>query len=181
MKTMILSFLSRYKIYVLVAALLFAFAAGAFVTHRLDTLSAKAKEAEQAEQNLAIWKQAYAKGQASAKAIAAHEAANSAQQNSLEAHAIAVIKEVPNHVKESPVKSCISYGFVRVLDAEVNGVLPEQLNLPDGKSDDDCAPLSAAAVASGIISNFKIAKQNEQQLNELIGALHDLENENSEK
>lgn len=87
-----------------------------------------------------------------------------------------VIKDVPKHVPPSSDPGrCVTYGFVRTIDAAILGVRPSELQLPAGKSDTDCSPLEASAVATGIVENVGIARQNAVQLNALIDYLGDQE------
>lgn len=73
--------------------------------------------------------------------------------------------EVPRYVTIH--HPCLSFGFIRVLDAAGLGVSPDSLPLPAGVTDDTCAPLDPAAVAQAIIANIGDARANAEQLNAL--------------
>jgi hypothetical protein len=77
----------------------------------------------------------------------------------------AILVEVPRYVTKD--QACITYGFIRVLDAAAHGVDPATLNLPAGKSDGTCAPLEPAVVASKLVANITAAKLNAEQLDAL--------------
>ena len=63
----------------------------------------------------------------------------------------AQLREVQKHVqKRLGPRGCITYGFVRVLDAAALGVSPDSLPLPAGKSDDSCAPADPDALGRAI-------------------------------
>lgn len=80
-----------------------------------------------------------------------------------------IVKEVPANV--TPVqdaRTCVSYGLVRLHDAAALGVDPGTLPLPAGKSPDDCTSLKASDLATGIVGNYGVARQNAEQLDALI-------------
>lgn len=80
-----------------------------------------------------------------------------------------ITKEVPTYVTVAQdARGCITYGLVRLHDAAALGVDPGTLQLPAGKSDDDCTSLKASDLAAGIVSNYGVAHQNAEQLNALI-------------
>lgn len=93
-----------------------------------------------------------------------------ATQAALTARAKQQLAEVSKHVKTNPT-GCVTYGFVRVLDGAVHGVLAERLALPAGKSDDACTNLNAADVARSVVDNYNTAEANRQQLDALIAVL----------
>lgn len=97
-------------------------------------------------------------------ALTATIAANAAQTIIVTQTEI-VQTEVVRHVKDTV--ACPSYGFVRVLDAEVLGRSPDDLPLPAGTTDDTCAPIGFTALAQSIIANYAIARENAEQLNDL--------------
>lgn len=72
------------------------------------------------------------------------------------------------HVKDHlPPVGCITFGFLRSLDAAGLGVDPAGVELPPGQSDDACAPLSAADYAAAIGDRFSDARANAEQLDAL--------------
>ncbi len=73
--------------------------------------------------------------------------------------------EVPKYVTIN--QPCITLGFVRVLDAAVHGVNPDDLPLAAGQSNDTCAPTDAIALARSIADNYGIARANAEQLDAL--------------
>lgn len=78
------------------------------------------------------------------------------------------LAEVKRHVHAiSATGHCITYGLVRVIDAAVHGVSASDLPLPAGKSDDACAPVSAADLARSIVDNYGTARANASQLDDL--------------
>lgn len=80
-----------------------------------------------------------------------------------------ITKEVPTYVTVAQdARGCVTYGLVRLHDAAALGVDPSTLQLPAGKSDDDCTSLKASDLAAGIVSNYGVSHQNAEQLNALI-------------
>ena len=79
-----------------------------------------------------------------------------------------IAKEVHRHVPpEVNNRLCIPYGVVRVLDAAGTGADPDALPLPAGQSDDTCAPVTAAALAANVATNYAAARGNAEQLGAL--------------
>ena len=77
-----------------------------------------------------------------------------------------LLKEVPTYVtKTTP---CIPWSVVRLHDAAVLGVDPSTLPLPAGQSDDDCSDVESGAFVDTVITNYRAAQANAQQLNDLI-------------
>lgn len=75
------------------------------------------------------------------------------------------IIEVPRYVKDS--STCITYGLVRVLDARALDTDPATLELPAGKSNDACAPVTNTALAASVVNNYGASLQNGEQLEAL--------------
>jgi hypothetical protein len=105
--------------------------------------------------------------------IATIAATQDAQQQSDRANLLA--KELANaqaHLSIPKITaSCVPYGFVRVLYAGSHGVSTDSLSLPAGKSDDACAPIGWAELATAILHDYGQANANAGQLNSLIGLL----------
>lgn len=78
--------------------------------------------------------------------------------------------EVQSHVKTISCPGA-TYGFVRVLVAEIRGVAANSLPIPAGKSDGACSPTSPARLASDLIRLIYTAKANAAQLNALEDAI----------
>ena len=167
-----LGFLQVKLALLLVWTLVVAGGAG-WAVHRID-LSAKLK-----------LELSYAQAQAKAVAAAqaeqhrldsiATEAAQreAANQSSLASAAQARLEEVQSHVAplshaRAMQPGCVTFGFIRVLDAAIHGVTAASLRLPAGGADDACAPVDAATVARSIVRNFAAAAANAEQLDALI-------------
>lgn len=78
---------------------------------------------------------------------------------------LTITKEIPRYVTE--IHGCPTFGFVRVLDARALGADPEDLQLPAGKSNDDCAPISFGTLAENIVRNYGTADSDADQLDGL--------------
>lgn len=107
-------------------------------------------------------------------------AAEVTAQGSIAQNTRTITKEVTQYVHDyvpvpGPTQTvtvgCITYGFVRVLDAAVFGVDPASLPLASGQSDDACTSIDAAALARAIVGNYGIARSNAEQLDALIAAV----------
>ncbi len=98
---------------------------------------------------------------------AAHQEAT--QQRAVADSTAAQLLQVKRHVQNNP--RCVTFGFVRVLDAATHGVLAETLSLPAGKSDAACTKLTANDLANAIVTNYGAARANAEQLNALIAVL----------
>lgn len=79
--------------------------------------------------------------------------------------------EVQKHVKDN--SACISWGFVRVLDAATHGVLADNLPLAPRKSDDACSGFTASQLARSVSDNYAQARGNAIQLDALITFIRD--------
>jgi hypothetical protein len=67
------------------------------------------------------------------------------------------------------VRGCITYEFVRHLDAAIVAHGPASaLPLPAGKPSDTCAPVDAVTVVRWLLGIVETAQANGQQLNDLI-------------
>ncbi len=86
-------------------------------------------------------------------------------QISILRHTSVLKLEVPRYVTID--RPCITWGFMRVHDAAVHGVSPDDLPLPAGKLDGDCAPVDAIALARSIADNYGTARANAEQLDAL--------------
>jgi hypothetical protein len=171
MWTTIKTFLSTYKLYCLGAVAAGAIAGAVWVTHAIDG-AAYAKLELQYSQATAKAAAAALNYQKQLNSLSAkHSAAEGTAQTTLAADTSGRIKEVTKYVTTYRDRACVPYGLVRVLDADVLGVRPDALALPAGQSDDACAPVSAADLASSIIQNYGLAQQNAEQLNALIAYL----------
>lgn len=141
---------------------------GAWTTHQIDGNQYKALELSYQQAQIKAVQQAQEE-QRKLDAIAVAAAQKEAQtQANLTAKAKRQLAEVSKHVNNKP---CVTYGLVRVVDSAVHGVLADQLKLPAGKSDDTCAPISAADLARSIVDNYNTANANKEQLNALISTL----------
>lgn len=98
-------------------------------------------------------------------ASSTHEATAQAE---ISAKARVIHDKVYVHVKDRlPPSGCITYGFLRSLDAAGLGVDQADLGVPAGQPDDACAPLSAADAAAAIGDRLSDARANAEQLNSL--------------
>lgn len=138
----------------------------AWATHQIDQAHLLKIEAG--------WKDAELKAAESARRIQAAEDAVSLKsavdeakaQQQIQTKTETVIKEVTKYVPVAS-KCAVTLGFLRVLDASIQGVDPASLPLPAGKSNDSCAELDAPTVATRIIANFSTCQANAQQLTSL--------------
>lgn len=92
--------------------------------------------------------------------------ADNTVQTKIVTRTITLTQKVPTYVSNSV--PCISYGLVRVLDAAVLQTDPGALALPAGVTDDTCTTLTADDLAKSVVTNYGIAEQNAQQLNDLV-------------
>lgn len=73
------------------------------------------------------------------------------------------------HVQDHlPASGCITYGFLRHLDAAGLGLDPSDVGSPAGQPDDACAPLSPRDAAATIGDRLTDARANAEQLDALI-------------
>jgi len=153
-----------------ILVILAAVAIGAsVVTHKVDNaryLTLELKVADAADK---------AKAQAVAKQKELDEVAQAAAVKEAESRqkiitqTVTTIKKVNHYVQDR--SRCITVGLVRVLVAAARGSDPDLLPSTAGQSDDACAALGWRDLASWIVGNFGVARQNEGQLNGLQDAL----------
>lgn len=163
--------LTEVKLAIAAAAfLLTAFGAG-YVTHRFDNSRFIALENKYAGVEIEA-KDAQAKY---LKAIAdkgdAIAGVSAQQQIKIVTRTITNLQEVTRYVHDTHIVGCITYGFVRVLDAEVFGIGPADMSIPAGITDNTCSPIEAVALANSIIANYGAARANAEQLNSLSAAV----------
>lgn len=168
--------ISPLKRWLAIGAILLAAAGAGFaawwVTHKIDLGTINGLKAQYATAEASAVKQALALKTKEDDIALAASVADAASQQRIVVHTITLTKEVVRHVSDhSP---CITFGFIRVLDAAVLGVSADALNLPAGQSDSTCAPADAAAVARSIAANYGTARQNAQQLDDLADYVLDL-------
>lgn len=139
----------------------------AFVTHKFDSARYANLQRDYAlAQSRAIEAVLARENKADVGNVVA-TAANAEVQDRIVTQTINTIQEVHHHDFKTITISCVPLGFVRVLDAEIHGVAPDQLPLPAGSTDDTCSPLDWPDVASAIVANFGRARQNAEQLDAL--------------
>lgn len=145
---------------------LLIFAGGMKLEYDLDAAKITKMELSYAQAQQKAVAEAAAKQKAEddqATAAATSEAANQSQlATSLQQQ----LAEVKSHVTSKPI-TCITWGFVRVLDAAVSGISASSINLGPGKSDDACSPFTADQLAAFVVQNYGIARANAEQLNAL--------------
>ncbi len=169
---------------------------GGFLTHAVDQnrydalvishakADAKAAEASRKAQEAAV---AAARATERATAVLAQESAlrAAAADQKIVYRTNTIIKEVPTHVTaQTDARVCVPVGLVRLLDAAALGVDPADLVLPAGQSDDTCSSVRASDLARSVVGNYGIARQNAEQLDQLIADIRErmkLVNEGSEE
>lgn len=175
MFTAITTFLSTWKTYLVGALVLLLMAGTAWCTHRLDSAAYKALELTYAQAAAA----AASAGAAHAAALSSignvHAAADATAQTAIATDTTNRVREVTKYVTTYRDRTCVPYGLIRVLDAKVIGVMPDDLDLPAGQSNDSCAPISAADLAAQILQNYGAAQQNAKQLDDLNAYLREVE------
>lgn len=156
----------------MLVAVLFA---GWMVVHSIQQGAIKDIKAQDAQ----VTAQAQATGAkidaASAEVDLKSDADANAHQQALAATAAVIHQKVKSHVHEPPPPvdgaplrvGCVSYGLVRQHDAAALGVDPDTLPLPSGVTDDTCAPVENADLASAISDNYAAARANAQELTDL--------------
>lgn len=167
MLAVIKAFVVKWKLYFIAGAVVALMAGAGWTVHKVDSARYKALELSYSQASLKAAQQAVKLAAAEAKLTHEHSAAESKAQSTISADTSERIREVPKYVTTYRDRACVPYGLIRVLNASVYGVLPEDLHLPAGKSDDACAPVSAADFAGWIIDNFGRAKANAEQLDAL--------------
>ena len=157
---------------ILIAAALSALLAGAGawkVTHTYDSAKYVTLQRDYATAQTRAIAAVQARDKAALAVNDAAVAENATVQNTITTHTVTLIQQVPHYVHETSVSNCVPFGIVRVLDAQIYGVTPDQLPLPAGSTDDSCSPLGWPAVASALVADLGTCKQNAEQLN-LLGA-----------
>jgi hypothetical protein len=159
-----------------IAALVGAMLVGGFLMHKLDKGVIEHKNVEIAQLKLdhqkavndaLVWATEKQKDYDHAAIQAAQTDATRQQQLASDASDRArALASVPPRVL---VRGCITYEFVRQLDAAIKSSgAASTLPLPAGKSADACAPVDAVAVVRWLLGIVEIAQANGQQLNDLI-------------
>lgn len=143
-----------------------------FVVHRFDDAAKQKMIAGYAMAQAKAIEQALKLEKKQNSITLAAAVADAAAQEKIVVHTQVVTREIVRHVKDT--STCISFGFVRVLDAEVLGVAPADLALPAGQSDDACAPVTPSALAEHVAANYGRARQNARQLEDLEDYVLDL-------
>ena len=166
---------AAFKFAVFLVFLLGAASVSGCVVHKVDLSSYQKLELKYASAQAQAVAQAKAE-QARLDEIARQAAQQeAAQQRALAEDAQARLTEVQQHVARLSADrarqpGCVTFGFIRVLDAQIRGVTASSLRLPARGTDAACAPVTPAAVASSIVRNFAAAIANAEQLNALIEA-----------
>lgn len=152
-----------------------SFAAGGAVMHRMDegryqkllTSQARAETKAQVDARAAEHRQTVV--------VAAAVTKEAVAQERIVNHTITLIRKVPVYVTPAQDADvhCITWGLVRLHDAAALGADPAGLVPPAGQPDDACAPVKASDLASAIVVNYGVARQNAEQLDALIAAVHD--------
>lgn len=122
----------------------------------------------------AVVAQAVAKEKEQARRDTAAAVAQAQAQEKINRRTAAIVKRIPVYVTpKQDTSGCVTYGLVRVLDAAALGADPADLELPAGKSDDACAPVSWADLAASVVDNYGTGHQNAAQLDALIEDVQD--------
>lgn len=145
----------------------------AYVTHSIDkstllNLELKYKEAENQAVEAALAKQKAVDKLKNQQALEA-----SKKQQQLVKQTQARLDEVNKYIKDNKY-GCIDIGTIRLFNSTIQSDPTKRVPIPPGKSDDSCSGIRAAEFARTIIKDLGIAKQNAQQLNDLIQALKEL-------
>lgn len=169
---------STWVIYLLLAAA--SAGAGAYATHRFDLATIDSLKLAQQQAIITAQDEAIKKQRAIDAQNWSAAAAEAQAQQTITTRTVTIEKEVPKYVHDFvPVPGetqtitvgCITYGFVRVLDAAALGVDPASLDLAPGQSDDTCTALKDTDLASAIVENYGIANGNAEQLDALIASV----------
>lgn len=78
-----------------------------------------------------------------------------------------IIREIPRYVQDT--STCVTVGLIRVLDAAALGVDPADLALAPGEFNETCAGIGSHALATSVVGNYGIARENAAQLTGLQG------------
>lgn len=82
------------------------------------------------------------------------------------------LAELRGHERDL-VRGCLTYEFVRHLDAAISDRPASALPIPGGKSADACAPVDAAAVERWLLGIIANCQANAAQLDNLIAFFRD--------
>lgn len=99
-----------------------------------------------------------------------------AAQATLATQARVIKQKVYVHVHDpSPAHPvpCISWGMLRLHDAAVGGISPDDLALPVGQSDDACSPVAPSVFVAAVADNYAAARANAEQLDALVADIND--------
>ena len=166
---------ASFKLALLLILMLGAAPVSGWAVHKIDLASyekLELKYAAASAEAVAVAKAEQARLDEIARQAAQQEAIN---QRALAESAQARLEEVQKHVARlssdrAGKPGCITFGFIRVLDAAVHSVTASSLRLPTGGVDGACAGVDAATVARSIVRNYAAATANAEQLNALIAA-----------
>lgn len=159
---------AEIKLGLLTAWTLAVMLGAAVITHKVDNARYEALELKYKTAEAEGLKAAAAE-QAKIDEIARQAAQADAEGQRQLADSLRVqLAEVPVHVSVKRIP-CVSYGFIRVLDAAVLRTTASGLRLPAGGADDACAPVTADTVAKSVVENFGACNANADQLDRLIG------------
>ena len=151
-------------VYAIIAAVLLG--GVAYVKHEWDAgQAARHQVAARAAQDRAV--------AASEKIVVSSAAAQEkTAQAALAAQTVVIVKRIPVYVSTKappaghPAVGCITYGLLRLHDAAVLGVSPDDLPAA-GQLDDACSPVAPSDFASTIARNYAAARANAEQLDAL--------------
>lgn len=163
-------FFGGIQTYLLIGAVTLAVgaASGAWVGYRYERSAVTAIQTADAEaETQAV--QAADKSRAAQDAVTLASAlAEASAQAKVVTVTQTITKEIPAHVTpQVDATVCVPYGLIRLLDASALEADPNGLGLPTGKSDADCAPVEASALAKSVIDNYSVAQANAEQLTAL--------------
>lgn len=154
------------KTLVIAVVALLAFGSGMRLEHQIATGRYAKLEKSYAEAQIRALEAARREQERLDNVATAAARREAAHQSRLADQARRALLEVKRHVKNVPV-GCVTYGFIRVLDAAVFGVSADSLPLPTGKSDGSCAPVAPVDLARSIADNYATARANAEQLGAL--------------
>lgn len=153
--------------YVRLAVLAVAIVGTAIVTHKVDQGTIEHLKAEHilAQKQALEWGMSKQKeyDDAALKSAEHYADAERDRANGYE-HRLAELSRIPASVL---VRGCLTYEFVRTLDAAISNRAVQSLPLPAGKSNDACAPVDAAVVARWLVGLIDTGQHNASQLTQL--------------
>lgn len=146
--------------YSLLAAALIGGAA--YVRHEWDAgQAARAQVVARAAQDKAVSR---------AETVVVHQAQaqETAAQHTLAAQATVIIKRIPVYVSSSPSPpvGCVTWGMLRLHDAAVLGLSPDDLPAAS-QPDAACSSVAPSAFAATVARNYAAARANAEQLTAL--------------